>query len=119
MEMQSLKKDKKVRRYLRKAQFISHFISKLTMTYDPLFGLLRNREKFTEDSEYQTTFDKIKVDLQNPRVLLPPKLDKSLLLYLSVSETSIGCMIIEEGEEEHSNKVIYCNTRKIYIIFIC
>ena len=49
-EMQPPRNEKEVRGFLGRVHFISHFISKLAMTYDPLFRLLRKGEKFVWDS---------------------------------------------------------------------
>ena len=49
-EMQSPRNEKEVRDFLGKVQFISCFISKLTMTCDPLVRLLRKGEKIVWDS---------------------------------------------------------------------
>ena len=107
IEMPSPRNEKEVRGFLGRVQFISRFISKLTMTCDPLFKLLRKGEKFEWDSQCQEAFDKIKAYLQNPPILSPPNPAKPLLLYLSVSKNSVGCMLAQEEGEGRVEKAIY------------
>ena len=106
-EMAPPRNEKEVRGFLGRIQFISRFISKLTTTCDPLFRLLRKGEKFEWDDQCQIAFDKIKIYLQNPPILSPPTPHKPLILYLSVFETAMGCMLAQEGEEGHSKNSIY------------
>ena len=77
------------------------------MTCDPLFKLLKKGEKFEWDDKLQAAFDKIKAYLQTPPVLSPPEPNKPLLLYLTVLENSMGCMLVQEGEERRIEKAIY------------
>ena len=46
LEMPPPRTEKEVRGFLGKVQFIRRFISKLTLTCEPLFGLLKKRKKF-------------------------------------------------------------------------
>ena len=51
LEMQPLKSEKEVRNFLKKIQYISHFISKLTTTYESLFKLLKKGTHFDWDDK--------------------------------------------------------------------
>ena len=51
-EMQPPKNEKEVRGFLGRVQFINQFISKIIITCDPLFRLLRKGKKFFWDSQY-------------------------------------------------------------------
>jgi len=66
--------------------------------------LLSKNQVVEWNEDCQTIFDKIKY-LQDPLVLCPPKLGKSLILYLTVLEESMGCVLShhdETGKEEHT-----------------
>ena len=100
LEMPPPRTEKEVRGFLGKVQFIRRFISKLTLTCEPLFGLLKKGKKFQWDGRCQAAFEQIKQYLQNPPVLSPPKPGKPLILYLSVTETTMGCMLAQESEDK-------------------
>ena len=60
LEMPPPRTEKEVRGFLGKVQFIRRFIDKLTLTYEPLFGLLKKGKKFQWDDRCQVAFEKIK-----------------------------------------------------------
>ena len=113
IEMPTPRTEKEVRGFLGRIQFISRFISKLTDTCDPLFKLLKKNDKFDWSDQCQDAFDKIKAYLQNPPILSPPNPDKPLLLYLSVFENSMGCMLAQEGEKQYSEQAIYYLSKRM------
>ena len=113
IEMSLPRNEKEVWGFLGRVQFICRFISKFTMTCDPLFKLLRKGEKFEWDSQCQEAFNKIKAYLQNPPVLSPPNPTKPLLLYLSISENSMECMLAQEEGEGRVEKAIYYLSKRM------
>ncbi|XP_052479545.1 uncharacterized protein LOC128034747 [Gossypium raimondii] len=50
------------------------------------------------NEEYQKAFDKIKQYLANTPVLSPPSSDRPLILYLTVFENSMGCVLGQHDE---------------------
>ncbi|KAM2994421.1 hypothetical protein FF2_046395 [Malus domestica] len=74
-----------------KINFLKRFIANLAGKIQPLTLLLRlnNQEKFEWGPQHQEAFDKVKVCLASPPVLMPPQSRKPLKLYISVSEKSI------------------------------
>ena len=91
--VQAPRSEREVREFLGKIQYISRFISKLTMTCDPLFKLLRKNQMFVWDDACQHAFKKVKDYLKSPHILMLPRLGVSLILYLTVIETAIGSML--------------------------
>ena len=59
LEMPPPRTEKEVRGFLGKVQFIRRFISKLTLTCEPLFGLLKKGKKFQWDGRCQAAFEQI------------------------------------------------------------
>ena len=45
------------------------------------------------NEEYQRSFDTMKDYLTNPLVLVPPREESPMLLYMSVSENIFGCVL--------------------------
>ena len=79
LEMPPPRTEKEMRGFLGKVQFMRRFISKLTLTCEPLFGLLKKGKKFQWDGRCQAAFEQIKEYLQNPPVLSPPEPGRPLI----------------------------------------
>ena len=73
--------------------YIARFISQMTVKCDPIFKMLRKHNSGEGDEECQVAFDKVKEYLTNPPILVPPIQKKPLILYLTVHEKSIGCVM--------------------------
>ncbi|KAK5826635.1 hypothetical protein PVK06_021561 [Gossypium arboreum] len=126
-ELPPLRTQKEVRGFLERLNYIIQFISQLTEKCDPIFRLLKKHNPGVWDKECQKTFDKVKQYLSNAPVLTPPSPDKPLILYLTVFENSIGCVLgqhDESGKKERaiyylSKKFIKCETRYSFIEKLC
>uniref|UniRef100_A0A2N9GM44 Integrase catalytic domain-containing protein n=1 Tax=Fagus sylvatica TaxID=28930 RepID=A0A2N9GM44_FAGSY len=66
--------------------------------------------KWTEDC--QRAFDKIKEYLLNPPILVPPTPGRPLILYLTVQEASMGCMLGQQDETGKKEQAIYYLSKK-------
>ncbi|XP_017640077.2 uncharacterized protein LOC108481458 [Gossypium arboreum] len=64
------------------------------------------------DEECQKTFDKVKHYLSNALVLMPPSLDKLLILYLAVFENSMRCVLSQHDESGRKERSIYYLSKK-------
>ncbi|RDX89105.1 Retrovirus-related Pol polyprotein from transposon 17.6, partial [Mucuna pruriens] len=88
-------------------------------TCNPIFKLLRKKHKLEWESECQEAFEKIKRCRENPPILVPTVPRKPLILYLTILEESMGCMLGQRdttGKKEHalyylSKKFIECEKR--------
>lgn len=117
--MPSPKTEKEVRGFLGRLNYIARFISHLTNTCGPIFKLLRKIQAIRWNEECQAEFKKIKRYLKEPPVLIPPVPGRPLILYLTVLEESMGCVLgqhNETGRKEHaiyylSKKFTECKTR--------
>lgn len=83
------------------------------MTCEPLFSLLKKGNKFRWDYRFQFAFEQIKQYLQNPPVLLPLEPGKPLILYLSVIETTMGCMLAQEFEDRVKKTIYYLSKKML------
>jgi len=70
--METPKTEKLIRSFIGKIQYISRFISKLSITCEPIFRLLKKNQPKKWNKECQEAFEKIKTYLTNPPVLCPP-----------------------------------------------
>ncbi|XP_058192102.1 uncharacterized protein LOC131309494 [Rhododendron vialii] len=113
LEMEPPRSEKDVRSFLGKVQFISWFIAKLTSTCEPIFHLLKKGVPFKWDDKCQKAFEAIRAYLQNPPVLIPPVSGKPLILYLSVTLFSMGCMLAQEGDDGVERAVYYLSKKMV------
>ncbi|XP_047314611.1 uncharacterized mitochondrial protein AtMg00860-like [Impatiens glandulifera] len=109
--MPTPRNEREVRGFLGKIQYISRFISKLTSTCDPLFKLLKNDQKFVWSDACQHAFDKVKAYLQSPPILMFPRPGVPLILYLTVTESSMGSMLAQENENKEEVAIYYLSKR--------
>jgi len=71
---------------------------KLTTTCDPIFHLLRKKNLGIWNEECEEAFEKIKQYLLNLPLLVPPVPEKLLMLYLTIIETTMGCVLGQYDE---------------------
>ena len=95
LDMPAPRNEKEIRGFLGKLQYINHFIVKLTDICEPIFHLLRKNQPTVWNNDCQCAFEKIKECLLSPPVLVPPIPGRPLLLYLSVLDIALGCMLAQ------------------------
>ena len=110
--MPAPKTDKDIRSFLERINYIARFITQLTATYKPLFKLLRKDVKIKWTEDCQKAFNKIKEYLLNPPILVPLTPERPLILYLTVQETSMGCMLGQQDEIGKKEQAIYYLSKK-------
>ena len=115
LEMPPPRTEKEIRGFLGRLQFISRFISQLTMTCEPIFKLLKKDAIKEWNPHCQEAFDKIKEYLTHPPVLMPPRPHIPLLLYLTVTDTAAGAMLAQYMEESRKERAIYYVSRKLVV----
>lgn len=85
--------EKDVHSFLGHIQYISRFIAQLTPIYEPLFKQLRKNVPIQWNNDCQDAFDKIKMYLLSPPILISPKPNRLLILYLTIHDSSMECML--------------------------
>uniref|UniRef100_A0A2N9J865 Uncharacterized protein n=1 Tax=Fagus sylvatica TaxID=28930 RepID=A0A2N9J865_FAGSY len=110
--MPAPKTEKEIRSFLGRINYIARFIAQLTATCEPLFKLLRKDVKIKWTEDCQRAFDKIKEYLLNPPILVPPTPGRPLILYLTVQEASMGCMLGQQDETGKKEQAIYYLSKK-------
>ena len=95
IDMPDPRTEKEIRGFLGRLQYISRFIARLTDICEPIFRLLRKNQPTVWNDNCQRAFGKIKECLLSPPVLVPPTSGRPLLLYLSVSDIALGCMLAQ------------------------
>jgi len=101
LDMPEPRTKKQVWGFLGRLNYISRFISQLTATCEPLFKLLRKNQSVRWNDDCQEAFERIKQCLMNPLVLMPLVPGRPLILYMTVLDESMGCML---GQHDNSGK---------------
>jgi len=91
--MPTPKSEKEVREFLGRLNYIARFIAQLITTCEPIFRLLMKKNPRTWNEECEEAFNKIKRYLQSPPLLVPPVSGRPLILYLTVTATTMGCVL--------------------------
>ncbi|MCQ7416301.1 reverse transcriptase domain-containing protein [Salmonella enterica] len=112
LEMPPPRTQKEVRGFLGRLNYIARFISHLTATCEPIFKLLRKNNTCIWNDDCQKAFEKIKQYLQNPHVLVPPTPNRPLILYLTVTENSMGCVLGQHDSSGRKEQAIYYLSKK-------
>lgn len=92
------KSKKDVMRFLGRLNYIRRFIAQSKVICELFFKLLKKDAATKWPEECQKDFNRIKEYLSSRPVLVPPKLGKSLLLYLSVFDNVFGCVLGQHDE---------------------
>ncbi|RDX97994.1 Retrovirus-related Pol polyprotein from transposon 17.6, partial [Mucuna pruriens] len=106
-EMPPSQTEKEVRGFLGRINYITRFISQLTATCNPIFKLLRKNKKIEWDEDCQKAFDKTKLYLKEPPVLVPSIVGRSLIMYLTVLEELMDCVLGQHDEFGKREQGIY------------
>ncbi|XP_077223005.1 uncharacterized protein LOC143856622 [Tasmannia lanceolata] len=112
-EMTPPKTEKEIRGFLGRIQFLSRFVAHLTSTCEPIFKLLKKNASKEWTEECQEAFEKIKQCLSEPPVLAPVISGQPLLLYLSITDTTMGCMLAQQDPETKHERAIYYLSKKM------
>ena len=111
LEMPAPRNEKEIKDFLGRLQYISRFIARLTDICEPIFCLLRKNQHMVWNDYCQRAFEKIKECLLSPPVLVPPTQGRPLLLYLSVSDIALGCMLAQLDDLGNERAIYYLSKR--------
>uniref|UniRef100_A0A2N9G4K0 G-patch domain-containing protein n=1 Tax=Fagus sylvatica TaxID=28930 RepID=A0A2N9G4K0_FAGSY len=111
--MPAPKTEKEIRSFLGRINYIARFIRTAYCNLRASVQVVLRKDvkiKWTEDC--QRAFDKIKEYLLNPPILVPPTPGRPLILYLTVQEASMGCMLGQQDETGKKEQAIYYLSKK-------
>ncbi|RVW68632.1 Retrovirus-related Pol polyprotein from transposon 17.6 [Vitis vinifera] len=111
LDMPVPRSEKEIRGFLGRLQYISRFIARLTDICEPIFRLLRKNQPTVWNDDCQIAFEKIKEYVLSPPVLVPPMPGRPLLLYLSVSDMALGCMLAQLDDSKKERAIYYLSKR--------
>ena len=92
---------------------LSRFISRLGEKGLPFFKLLKASKRFSWSEEVDSAFEHLKVFLTKPSIMMAPRPDETLLIYIAATSRVVSIAIVVEREEAgHAHKV----QRPVYFI---
>jgi hypothetical protein len=112
---------------------LNRFIPRAAERSLPFFQLLRSAKNFQWSETQKQAFQELKDYLSNMTKLCPPEPRSPLLLYVSVSNSAVSIVLVQEKEEEgklkqipvyfasealSSSKIFYSELEKIAYAFI-
>ncbi|KAJ9693906.1 hypothetical protein PVL29_009734 [Vitis rotundifolia] len=113
LDMPTPSTEKEIRGFLGRLQYISRFIARLTDICEPIFRFLRKNQPTVWNDDCQLAFEKIKEYLLSPPILVPPTPGRPLLLYLSVSDMALGCMLAQLDDSGKERAIYYLSKRML------
>ena len=124
LDMLALKIEKEMRGFMGRLQYISRFIARLIDICEPIFRLLRKNQPTVWNDDYQLAFETIKEYFLSPHVLVPPTPGRPLLLYLSISDMALGCMLAQIDDSGKKRAIYYLSKRMVeyemnYVMIEC
>ncbi|KAL5555094.1 hypothetical protein UlMin_037330 [Ulmus minor] len=87
-----------LRSFIGKVSYLRRFIPGLAELTSPMMRLLKKNVPFCWGKECKTGFRRIKEVLTAPQLMTPPVPGKPLLMYIAVTEKSLGALIAQEKE---------------------
>ena len=124
LNMPAPRTEREIRDFLGRLQYINRFIVKLTNICEPIFQLLRKSQPTVWNDQCQHAFERIREFLLSPPVLVPPTPGRPLLLYLSVSDVALGCMLAQLDDSCKKRAIYYLSKRMLnyetrYVMIEC
>ncbi|RVW77840.1 Retrovirus-related Pol polyprotein from transposon 297 [Vitis vinifera] len=113
LDMPASRTEREVRGFLGRLQYISRFITRLIDICKSVFRLLRKSQPTVWDDQCQRAFEKIREYLLLPPVLVPPTPGHPLLLYLSISNVALGCMLAQLNDSGKERVIHYLSKRML------
>ncbi|RDX91227.1 hypothetical protein CR513_26814, partial [Mucuna pruriens] len=100
LNMRSPQNVKEVQQLMGRVTVLSRFISKASEVVTPILNTLKKERNFGWTPNYEEVFLRLKAMLATPPILVRPKLDQPLHLYISVTDDTISSVLIQEREKE-------------------
>ncbi|WJZ97067.1 hypothetical protein VitviT2T_015701 [Vitis vinifera] len=113
LDMPAPRTKREVKGFLGRLQYISKFIARLIDICESIFRLLRKSQPTVWDDQCQRAFERIREYLLSPPVLVPPTPGCHLLLYLSISDVALGCMLAQLNDSSKERAIYYLSKRML------
>ena len=88
---------------------LGRFISRFTYRLKSFFATLKGANRAGWNEEYDEALTAIKQYLVEPPVLASPEADKTLFVYLAVSDVSVSVALFKEDENKKKRLIFFVN----------
>ena len=95
-QMPSPTSQDQLRSLIGKVSYLRRFVPGLAELTNPMMKLLKKDVPFQWGPDCEKGLARIKEILTAPQLMIPPELGKPLLLYISVTDKSLGALIAQE-----------------------
>ena len=95
-----------------KANFLRRFLANFAEVTKGYMHLLKKDTPFYWDDQADRSFEALKKALTSSPLLSPPDFSRDFLLYLAAAESTMGMVLVQEGDD-HSEHVIYYLSRAL------
>ncbi|KAH9321947.1 hypothetical protein KI387_016586, partial [Taxus chinensis] len=100
LEMVPPSSESGIRSFLGKLGAIRRFIPDLSFVVHPINNLLKKDYSIDWTKDCNEAFEVVKHFLLSPPTLMPPKLDRPLILYSLATDVSLACMLAQEDDDK-------------------
>ena len=90
-----------------KVNFLRRFISNYIEITKGFMHLLKKEVPFYCDEQAQRSFEALKKSLSSALVLSPPDYSKDFIMYLAMSEATIGMVLVQDDESLQEHAIYY------------
>jgi hypothetical protein len=105
IEMQDPVSVKDVQKLTGRVAALNRFIPRAVERSLPFFQVLRSTKNFKWSETQKQAFQELKDYLSNMTKLCPSEPRSPLLIYVSVSNSAVSAMLVQEKEEEEEGKL--------------
>ncbi|KAH9314591.1 hypothetical protein KI387_023218, partial [Taxus chinensis] len=103
LEMVPPSNESGIRSFLGKLGAIWRFISDLSFAIHPINNLLKKDYSIDWTEDCNEALDAVKHFLLSPPTLMPPKLDRQLILYSRATNVSLAYMLAQEDDDKREH----------------
>ena len=110
--MPAARTEKQVRGFIGRLNCISRLVSHMTATCKLIFKFLKKDQGCVWTDDCQREFESIKEYLLEPPILLPPVEGRPLIMYLTMLDNSMGCILGQQDQTRKKEYDIYYISKK-------
>ncbi|KAH9303528.1 hypothetical protein KI387_043890 [Taxus chinensis] len=107
LEMVPPSSESGIRSFLGKLGAIRRFIPDLSFVIHPINNLLKKDYSIDWTEDCNEAFDAVNHFLLSPPTLMPPKLDRPLILYSRATNVSLACMLAQEDNDKRERAIYF------------
>jgi len=113
-EMKSPQNVKEVQQLIGRLTTLSRFVPRLAEWTWLMVQLFRKAVRFNWGEECEDTFQQLKKFLSSPTIIQKPRTDRTIIIYLSISEEVVSAILVKEVDKEEQS--IYFASWTLHVV---